>query len=265
MEQKTIRPRSLVGVVVKTAMKDTATVKVDRYVKDAKYKKYLVRSKKYLAHDPGNAEWQRAFQKLRNDLQLSNPRRAANSLGQVQPAMLYEDFGARLEFTRAGWRNPLYAPRPGLERIVWRHDSDDSTLLRETWRALDRARDDEPVSLVALTQVEAVSWRFLDTNREWQTRWPPQSTSPAAAAIAADALPLAVEITLESKDFDTVQWLFRTAARPAPVLAGNCTPLGSSSSGSSSSGGSSGSGSGSSSGSGSGSGSGGSSGGLPPC
>ncbi len=54
MEQKTIRPQSFVGVVIKTAMKDTATVKVDRYVKNAKYKKYFVRSKKYLAHDPGN-------------------------------------------------------------------------------------------------------------------------------------------------------------------------------------------------------------------
>ena len=54
MEQKTSRPQSFVGVVVKTAMKDTATVKVDRYVKNAKYKKYFVRSKKFLAHDPGN-------------------------------------------------------------------------------------------------------------------------------------------------------------------------------------------------------------------
>jgi small subunit ribosomal protein S17 len=54
MEQKIIRPQTFVGVVVKTAMKDTATVKVDRYVKNAKYKKYFVRSKKYLAHDPGN-------------------------------------------------------------------------------------------------------------------------------------------------------------------------------------------------------------------
>ena len=54
MENKTIRPQSFVGTVVKTAMKDTATVKVDRYVKNAKYKKYFVRSKKYLAHDPGN-------------------------------------------------------------------------------------------------------------------------------------------------------------------------------------------------------------------
>lgn len=53
MEQKILK-QSFTGVVVKTAMKDTATVKVDRYVKNAKYKKYFVRSKKYLAHDPGN-------------------------------------------------------------------------------------------------------------------------------------------------------------------------------------------------------------------
>ncbi len=41
-------------MVVKTAMKDTATVAVSRYVKHAKYKKYQVRTKKFLAHDPGN-------------------------------------------------------------------------------------------------------------------------------------------------------------------------------------------------------------------
>lgn len=49
-----LRSQSFTGVVIKAAMKDTATVRVDRYVKDAKYKKYSVRSKKYLAHDPGN-------------------------------------------------------------------------------------------------------------------------------------------------------------------------------------------------------------------
>ncbi len=54
MEQQAPRPQSFAGVVVKTAMKDTATVRVDRFVKHPKYKKYFVRSKKYLAHDPGN-------------------------------------------------------------------------------------------------------------------------------------------------------------------------------------------------------------------
>lgn len=36
-------------------MQETATVRVDRFEKHPKYKKYLVRSKKFLAHNPGNA------------------------------------------------------------------------------------------------------------------------------------------------------------------------------------------------------------------
>lgn len=55
MESKVSRPQSFVGVVVKTAMQDTATVRVDRYEKHPKYKKYRVLSKKYLAHNEGNA------------------------------------------------------------------------------------------------------------------------------------------------------------------------------------------------------------------
>ncbi len=54
METKISRPQSFTGTVVKAAMTDTATVRVDRYVKNAKYKKYFVRSKKFLAHNPGN-------------------------------------------------------------------------------------------------------------------------------------------------------------------------------------------------------------------
>lgn len=46
--------KTLTGVVVKAAMKDTVTVLVNRFVKLPKYKKYVLRSKKYLAHNPGN-------------------------------------------------------------------------------------------------------------------------------------------------------------------------------------------------------------------
>jgi len=54
MENNTPKPQSFKGTVVKTAMKDTATVAVSRYVKHPKYKKYQTRTKKFLAHDPGN-------------------------------------------------------------------------------------------------------------------------------------------------------------------------------------------------------------------
>ncbi len=54
METTTPNKQTFTGTVVKTAMKDTITVAVDRYVKHAKYKKFFTRTKKYLVHDAGN-------------------------------------------------------------------------------------------------------------------------------------------------------------------------------------------------------------------
>ena len=55
METKTTTGRTFEGIVVKTAMKDTCTVEVQRYEKHPKYKKYIRRSKKFLVHNPGNS------------------------------------------------------------------------------------------------------------------------------------------------------------------------------------------------------------------
>lgn len=54
METETTNGRVLRGTVVATAMQDTCTVAVERYIKHPKYKKYLRRTKKYLVHDAGN-------------------------------------------------------------------------------------------------------------------------------------------------------------------------------------------------------------------
>src|SRR3990167_5693182 len=54
METKTNTGKTFEGVVVKSAMKDTVTVLVSRYVKHPKYKKYQKKTKKYLVHNPGN-------------------------------------------------------------------------------------------------------------------------------------------------------------------------------------------------------------------
>lgn len=44
--------RTLSGTVVSTKMTGTVVVSVDRYTKHPKYGKYLLRSKKYKAHEP---------------------------------------------------------------------------------------------------------------------------------------------------------------------------------------------------------------------
>ncbi len=44
------------GTVVSNKMKDTIVVLVSRYTKHPKYKKFLKRSKKFMAHDAGNTK-----------------------------------------------------------------------------------------------------------------------------------------------------------------------------------------------------------------
>lgn len=44
------------GVVVSNKMKDTIVVEVSSYTKHPKYKKFIKRSKKYMAHDAGNTK-----------------------------------------------------------------------------------------------------------------------------------------------------------------------------------------------------------------
>lgn len=51
-----VQRKILIGTVVSAKAKDTVTVAVNRYVKHPKYKKYIVKTKKFLAHDPGNTK-----------------------------------------------------------------------------------------------------------------------------------------------------------------------------------------------------------------
>jgi len=56
MDTTSAQRKTLVGTVVSAKMKDTVTVAVNRYVKHPKYKKYIDKTKKFLAHDPGNTK-----------------------------------------------------------------------------------------------------------------------------------------------------------------------------------------------------------------
>lgn len=75
MQPKPTQQKTLAGVVVSAKMKDTVVVAVNRYVKHPKYKKYVVRTKRYLAHDAGNtlAEGDRAV--IRSTRPLSKLKR----------------------------------------------------------------------------------------------------------------------------------------------------------------------------------------------
>ncbi len=152
---------------------------------------------------------QKAYVRLRNDLQQLRARPARDGYGEAQPALQVLPDGA-VEFTRSGWRNPLGQPRSVLERVAYRLD-DDGQLVRANWRVLDRAQDSAVAKTVVLQQVEDVRWRFLE-GAEWRDAWAPAT---AAGATALEAVPRAVEVVLTLKDLGEIRLLF-SASNEAP-------------------------------------------------
>ncbi|MGH8482356.1 MAG: type II secretion system minor pseudopilin GspJ, partial [Nevskiaceae bacterium] len=103
---------------------------------------------------------QKAYVRLRNDLQQLRARPSRDPYGEPQPALVLRQDGA-VELTHSGWRNPLSQPRSALERVAYGLDAD-GRLVRTSWRAVDRAQNAPVAEAVVLDQVEDLRWRFLE-------------------------------------------------------------------------------------------------------
>jgi general secretion pathway protein J len=156
---------------------------------------------------------QRAYVRLRNDLQQLRGRAARDGYGEPQGALAVLPDGA-VEFTRSGWRNPLDQPRSTLERVAYRLD-DERRLVRASWRTVDRAQDATPSEVVVLEQVVDIRWRFLQGG-EWRDTWPSAAGAGATGAATLDDVPRAVEVVLTLEDLGEVRLLFSaTNGKPA--------------------------------------------------
>lgn len=153
------------------------------------------------------AQMQKAYLRLRNDLQQVRHRPVRDGFGDSQPSLRTGD-KAYVEFTRAGWRNPLLLPRSSLERVGYRYEA--GKLVRVSWRVLDLAQDSPPVENVLIDGIEDLRWRFLDDAREWRDSWPVDRFD--RGTMAASKPPRAVELTLRTADFGELRYLFRTGS-----------------------------------------------------
>ena len=149
-------------------------------------------------------EVQRAVQVIAQDLMQVEPRSIREPIGdQHVPALLAGDSVEYLvEFTRAGWSNTAGLPRPTLQRVAYRIDSD-GALWRDHWRVLDRTQTSEPVRVRLLTGVSTATFRFMDASRLWVERWPAlEGQNP----LEVDRLrPAAVEFTLDLDDWGEIR------------------------------------------------------------
>ncbi len=148
------------------------------------------------------ADLQRSVHRIQSDLESTQQRPIRDEFGDMRAALLWDNTQNGLEFTRGGWRNPLYLPRSSLERVAYFLEED--RLMRRSWRVLDRPQNAAYVDTALLDNVENLTMRFLHGDDEWETEWP-----PANVIVSNPPLPKAVEINIETKDWDTIRLLLR--------------------------------------------------------
>lgn len=149
-------------------------------------------------------EVQRAVQTITQDLVQLEPRPIRQPLGEgLVPAVLAtESIEYGLQFTRAGWSNTAGVNRATLQRVGYRLDQDG--LWRDYWPVLDRTVATEPTRRKLLTGVRAVTYRFMDANRNWVDRWP---AANLGGTVQPDPRlrPAAIEVTIDLEDWGRIR------------------------------------------------------------
>ncbi len=151
------------------------------------------------------ADLQKAYRIMQRDLEQLANRNIRNEFGDSVDALVGGSGFNGVEFTRAGHANPAGFLRSDLQRVAYVPDQE--TLLRRTWRVLDRAQDSVPDEQVLVEGMQRFAIRFLDGANEWQERWPPPQN--LASAPVNPGFPKAVEVQLELDDIGTLSWLFQ--------------------------------------------------------
>jgi len=202
-------------------------------------------------------EYQKAYQRIRGDFESAEPRSVRDGDGFALGLFAYDGYNKRIEFTRGGWANLLNLPRASLQRVGYFLDDskiENKKLIRRVWPVLDRAPQTKAIDTPLLDHVDGLSWRFMDKNHAWSEVWPSENTStsistalvpatPTTPGTSASTSPLAVEMTLRTRDWGDLRLLFRfgpdqlTVASTTPATVANQTgSVGASSSGSTSGG-----------------------------
>ena len=150
-------------------------------------------------------ELRRIYMLLQRDLEQIVPRAVRGEYGDVLPAL---DGADVLQFTRAGWSNPLGRPRSDLQRVGYAFEDD--ALVRYTWQVLDRAQDTLPRRQPLTEAVDSMTVRYLPTSGDWRASWPDEDDEEAPGTGASTtALPRAIEVSLDHARFGEVVWLVR--------------------------------------------------------
>ena len=164
-------------------------------------------------------ELQRAFSIIEEDLVQSRLRGLTLGLGYHEAAFVTPvENSMLLSLTRGGVANPRQLARSDLQRV--RYELHGDALWRAHWPQLDRSdAQEQPQQLLLLQGVSRASLEFLPATAAgapvtmsavesaaglWQNSW--DSDAPQHALTAP--LPIAVRVTLDTRQYGQVQRVF---------------------------------------------------------
>ena len=169
---------------------------------------------------------QKSYRIMQRDLEQVINRGIRNQFGDPIDALVGGSGYDGIEFSRAGHANPAGFLRSDLQRVAYVPDQD--TLLRRTWRVLDRAQDSLPDEEVLVEGLQQFTIRFLDDADEWRDNWPPQQTQTQTGGVGVTDLPRAAQVEIVLDDVGTLSWVFLL---PQNYIASSQVPAGGNSGG----------------------------------
>ncbi len=150
---------------------------------------------------------QRALVLMRQDLEQAVQRPVSDPMGTpLSPLLSISATGGQgpgLEWTRAGWLNPMQEARSDLLRVRYQLIGDE--LHRFSWVYLDQAPGSQPEDLVLLHHVSNLEVHYLDTSDQWQTLWP--EPEAAQKPVFQQPLPSAVDLRMDTREFGSLRLL----------------------------------------------------------
>lgn len=177
------------------------------------------------SHSEKMREIAKAIRTMESDLQQVVNRNILDNNGNSVAAYItdiedYQGDNIKVEFSRIGFRNPLFVKRAGVVRVSLgyqdeidkkefemlgfpnnKFEGDDKKgyIFRYVWPVLDRGNNTKPEKQILLTGVSSFDFEYLDGDENWVTDWPPLGNTGQKSS----DIPYAVKfkITMEENFF----------------------------------------------------------------
>jgi len=143
---------------------------------------------------------QLAVQMIDQDIRSAVSRPVRDEFGDPEVALRGRI--RSLDLTSGGWSNPNQLQRSELRRVSLRLIN--GQLQRLSWPVLDRTQSSQPLRQTLLSEIDDLSFQFLDDVEEWQDQWP-----PPLADQSLERWPRAVRWQLISEDYGQIERVLR--------------------------------------------------------